>query len=110
MLVVLAIGILLCVAGVVLLVDLLGAAGFVMRRVTTQPLGELAPGFAAGRKGFRVYATLVLAIGITCLGLAWSSVVAAPGVGLMMLGAVGFVVASAVAILGEVRTYRNLKR
>jgi len=69
------IGVLLFVAGFVLLLNLFGAADFVMRRVTSQPLGELAPGFAASRRGFRTYAVLVLAIGILCLGLAataWS--------------------------------------
>src|SRR5258708_13120621 len=67
--VVLVIGVVLALAGLVLLVNLLGAADVVMRRVTSQPLGELAPGFAASRRGFRTYAVLVLAIGILCLAL-----------------------------------------
>ena len=108
--VVLVIGVLLSVAGLVLLLNLFGAADLVMRRVTSQPLGELAPGFAASRRGFRIYAVLVLAIGILCLGLAataWSILL---GAGLLFLGALTFVVASAIAIAGEVETYRALKR
>jgi hypothetical protein len=108
--VVLVIGVLLFVAGVVLLLNLFRAGDLVMRRVTSQPLGELAPGFAASRRGFRIYAVLVLAIGILCLGLAataWSILL---GAGLLFLGALTFVVASAIAIAGEVETYRALKR
>jgi hypothetical protein len=104
MLVVLAIGILLCGAGVVLLVNLFGAADAVIARVTSRSLGELAPGFAASRTGFRVYAMLVLAVGIgvTALALDILFVVA--------LAVLVFVAASVIAIAGEVRTYRELKR
>jgi hypothetical protein len=108
--IVLVIGALLGVAGLVLLVNLFGAGDLVMRRVTTQPLGELAPGFAASRRGFRVYAVLILAVGILCLGLAataWSILL---GAGLLVLGALTFVIASVIAIVGEVDTYRALKR
>jgi hypothetical protein len=102
--------VLLCVAGLVLLFNLFGAADLVMRRVTSQPLGELAPGFAASQRGFRVYAVLVLAVGILCLGLAataWSILL---GAGLLVIGALTFAVASVIAIVGEVETYRALKR
>jgi hypothetical protein len=108
--IVLAIGVLLCLAGLVLLVNLFGAADLVMRRVTTQPLGELAPGFAASSRGFRTYAVLVVAIGILCLGLAATALSIPLGAGLLVLGVVAFVIASVIAIAGEVETYRALKR
>jgi hypothetical protein len=110
MLVVLAIGILLCTAGVVLLVNLLGAGDLVIRRVTSRPLGELAPGFAASRRGFKIYATLVLSVGILCLGLAGTGWFLPLGAGLIVLGAVVFGIASVVAIRGEVETYQGLTR
>jgi hypothetical protein len=106
---VLAIGVLLCVAGVVLLLNVGGAGDLVMRRVTSQPLGELAPGFAASRHGFQTYATLVIAIGVFAVGLGVAGFSALIGAGLMGLGVVAFVVASAIAIAGEVKTYRALK-
>jgi len=108
--IVLGIGVLLCVAGLVLLVNLLGAADLVMRRVTSQPLGELAPGFAASRRGFRVYAVLVLAVGILCLGLAATAWFIPLGAALLVVGALAFGIASVIAIAGEVQTYRALKR
>jgi hypothetical protein len=107
---VLAIGVLICLAGLVLLINLFGAADLVMRRVTTRSLGELAPGFAASRGGFRIYAVLVVAVGILCLGLAATAWFIPLGAGLLVLGALTFGVASVVAIAGEVETYRALKR
>ena len=106
---VVAIGVILCVAGLVLLMNVGGAADVVMRRVTSQPLGELAPGFAASRRGFMTYAALVIAIGVFAVGLGvagWSALI---GAGLMVLGGIAFVVASVIAIAGEVKTYRGLK-
>jgi hypothetical protein len=108
--IVLVIGVLLCLAGFVLLFNLFGAADLVMRRVTSQPLGELAPGFAASHRGFRTYAVLVLAIGILCLGLAATAWSIPLGAALLALGAITFGVASVIAIAGEVETYRALKR
>jgi hypothetical protein len=108
--VVLVIGVLLLLAGFVLLVNLFGAADLVMRRVTSQPLGELAPGFAASRRGFRTYAVLVLAIGILCLGLAATAWSIPLGAGLLIIGALTFGIASVIAIAGEVETFRALKR
>ncbi len=110
MLVVLAIGILLCAAGVVLLLNLFGAGDLVIRRITSRSLGDLAPGFAAGVRGFRIYATLVLSVGILCIGLAATGWFLPLGAGLMVLGALIFGIASAIAITGEVVTYRGLKR
>jgi hypothetical protein len=107
---VLAIGVLLCVAGLVLLLNVGGAGELVMRRVTSQPLGELAPGFAASRRGFQTYAGLVIAIGVFAVGLGVAGLSALIGAGLIVLGVIAFVVASAIAITGEVKTYRALKR
>lgn len=107
---VLAIGVLLCVAGITLLLNLGGAADAVIRKVTSRPLGELAPGFAASRMGFRIYATLVLAIGIAVSGLGIADQSATFGGALLALGLIAFVAASVIAIVGEVRTYRAQKR
>jgi hypothetical protein len=108
--VVLAIGVLLSLAGIILLFNVAGAADAVIRRVTSRSLGELAPGFAASRGGFRIYALLVLAIGVAVIGLGVLSQSAVGGVALLGVGLVTFVAASVVAIVGEVRTYRGLKR
>jgi hypothetical protein len=108
--VVLVIGVLLCVAGLVLLLNLFGAAETVIARVTSRSLGELAPGFAASRRGFRVYAALILAVGILCLGLAATARFIPLGAALLVLGALTFGIASVIAIAGEVETYRALKR
>jgi phosphatidylglycerophosphate synthase len=108
--VVLAIGLLLVVAGLVLLLNLFGAAELVIRRVTSRSLGELAPGFAASRRGFRTYAALILAIGVLCVGLAMTDRSLPLGAALLVLGAITFGIASVIAIAGEVETYRALKR
>ena len=107
---VLAIGVLLCVAGIALLLNLGGSADAVIRKVTSRSLGELAPGFAASRGGFRIYAALVLAIGVAVSGLGILDQSVAFGVGLLAVGLIVFVAASVIAIVGEVRTYRALKR
>jgi hypothetical protein len=108
--VVLAIGVLLCVAGTALLFNVGGAADAVIRRVTSRSLGELAPGYAASRAGFKVYAVLVLAIGVAVAGLGLADRSTVVGVGLLLLGMATFAVATVIAIMGEVRTYRALKR
>ena len=108
--VVMAIGVLLVLAGLVLLLNLFGAGDLVMRRVTSQPLGELAPGFAASRRGFRTYAVLVLAVGVLCVGLAETAQFVPLGAALLVVGALLFGIASVIAIAGEIETYRGLKR
>jgi hypothetical protein len=108
--VVLAIGVLFCVAGITLLLNLGGAGDAVIRKVTSRSLGELAPGFAASLDGFRTYASLVLAIGVAVTGLGIVDRATALGVTLLVLGLIGFAVASVIAIVGEVRTFRALKR
>ncbi len=110
MAVVLAIGVALCVAGVVLLLNLFGAGDYVIRRVTSKYLGSLPPGYAASKRGFRIYAALVLAIGVVCLGLGLTFPLLPVGVGLIVVGAVGFGIASVAAIAGEIETARGNKQ
>jgi hypothetical protein len=105
-----AIGVLLCVAGITLLFNVGGAGDAVIRRVTSRSLGELAPGFAASLSGFRVYAGLILSIGVAVAGLGVADRSAVLGVGLFLVGVAVFAAGSLLAIVGEVRTYRALKR
>ena len=107
---VLAIGVVLSAAGLVLLFNVGGAADGVIKRVTSQSLGDLAPGFASTRRGFNIYATLVLAVGSFALGLAIASWDVAIGTSLMVLGGITFAGASVIAIAGEIETFRALKR
>ena len=107
---VIAIGVLLWVAGLILLFNVAGAADAVIRTLTSRSLGELAPGFAASPRGFKVYAVLILEVGVAVTGLGIAASSAVLGSALLALGIIGFLVASAIAIAGEVRTYRALKR
>ena len=90
--------------------NLFGAADVVIRRVTSRALGELAPGFAASRRGFRTYAALVIAVGVLCVGLAMTAQFIPLGAALLGVGALLFGIGSVVAIAGEIETYRALKR
>jgi hypothetical protein len=108
--VVLAIGILLTAAGLVLLFNLFGAGDYVIRSVTSKYLGSLPPGFAASRRGFQIYATLLIAVGIVCIGLGITDKALPIGAGLIVVGAVIFGIASVVAIAGEVDTARGHNR
>ena len=103
------IGALLCIVGVALLFNVGGTGDLVVRRVTSRSLGDLAPGYAASPGGFRVYATLVLAIGVAVVGVGIADRSAILGAGLLVTGVGVFAVASVIAIAGEVRTYRALK-
>jgi hypothetical protein len=107
---VLTLGVLICAVGAVLLLNLFGAADVVIQRVTSRSLGELAPGFAATPRGFRVYAGLVLTVGIVCVGLGVIGRSIPLAAGLIVLGAMAFGIASVIAIAGEVEIYRALKR
>ena len=104
------IGVLLCLVGIALLFNVGGAGALVVRRVTSRSLGELAPGYAASPGGFKVYATLILAIGVAVAGLGFADRSAVLGAGFLVVGVGGFIVASVIAIAGEVRTYRAVKR
>ena len=110
MAVVLAIGLAISGAGLVLLLNLFGAGDYVMRRVTSRYLGTLPPGFAASKRGFRIYAVLVLAVGLLCLGLAATEWLLPLGAGLLVVGAITFGVGSMVAIAGEVEVARGDKK
>jgi len=81
----------------------------VISRVTSRPLGTLAPGFAATRWGYAIYVGLVQSIGLALLGLGLSAYRPST-IGLFLVGAGAFVGLSIAAIAGEVRTYRALKR
>src|SRR2546421_5371345 len=86
--VVLAIGVALSVAGLVLLLNLFGAGDHVIRSVTSRDLGSLPPGFAASKRGFRIYAVLVIAVGVLCLGLAATTWLLPLGAAMLVAGAV----------------------
>jgi len=107
---VLAIGVLFFAAGFVLLLNVFAAGDYVIRHLTSRSLGQLAPGFAATARGLRTYATLLLAIGVVCLGLGGLGRSVVLGAALLVLGAMIFGVASIVAIAGEIDTYRALKK
>jgi hypothetical protein len=106
----LVVGVLISLAGIALLLNVGGAGDFVIRRVTSRSLGELAPGYAASRRGFKVYATLVLAVGVAVSGLEITDRSPIIGLTLLVVGIGAFLIASVIAIVGEVRTYRALKR
>lgn len=105
--VVLAIGILLALLGFAWLLNVFGAADYTIRRVTSRYLGTLPPGFAATTRGFRVYAVLVLALGVLCIGLGTTEQFLPVAAGLIIIGAIAFGIASMVAIAGEVDVYRK---
>ena len=106
----LVIGGLIVAIGIVLALNILGAGAFVMRNVTSRYLGSLPPGYAASRSGFRVYALLVIAIGLLFAGFGAAETSVPVGVALFAVGAVAFVVLSVLAIRGESQTYRELNR
>lgn len=105
-----AIAALFILGGVVLLLDLGGAARALIRRVTSRSLGSLAPGYAADRNGLRVYAGLLIAIGTALAGVTLATASPLAGGLLFAAGGAGFLVATALVIRGEVRTYRALPK
>jgi hypothetical protein len=90
--------------------NLFGAGDVVIRRVTSRDLGSLPPGFAASKRGFRIYAVLLIAVGVLCLGLAATTWLLPLGAAMLVAGAITFGIASMVAIAGEVETARGQKR
>ena len=105
----LVIGAVIALLGVVLSVNLLGAGDFVMRHVTRRYLGSLPPGYAASKMGFRVYAVLVISIGLLFAGFGIAETSTSLGVVVFAAGAVGFIVLSVLAIRGEIATARAPK-
>lgn len=105
--IVLAIGIILCAAGLAWLLNVFGAADYTIRRITSRYLGSLPPGFASTVRGFRVYAILVLSLGVICLGVGSLDRSVPLAAGLLVVGAITFGIASMLAIAGEVETARK---
>jgi hypothetical protein len=85
-------------------VVLFAARDTIIRRVTSKSLGSLAPGFAAGKLGYAVYAALLGDFGLVVLGFGLGNVY------LIMVSVALFVCGSIAGIAGEVAVYRNLKR
>jgi len=83
---------------------------WLIRHVTSRSLGSLAPGYASSDRGVRIYTGLVRALGVIVLSLWVLSWSVETGGLLLIVGAGGFVVLSAIAIAGEVTTYRAIKR
>ena len=103
-------GWLLVLVGGALAVNFAGSGDFVIRNLTSRSLGTLAPGFAASPTGFRVYATLISSIGMVLAGLGWLDRSPVVGIILVAIGLFVFLADSVIVIVGEVRTYRALKR
>ncbi len=105
--IVLAIGIALCVVGSAWLLNVFGAADYMIKRVTSRYLGSLPPGFAATVRGFRVYSVLILALGVLCVGVGTIERSIPLAAGLLVIGAITFGIASMIALAGEVETARK---
>ena len=103
-----ALGLLILVVGGILYTKV--AADFLIRNLTSRSLGTLAPGYAASRSGIRVYSNVIASFGIVVIGLGATDWAGSLGAFVAVVGLVMFVAFSAVAIVGEVRTYRALKR
>ena len=105
-----ALGLLILLAGGILYTKVAGAADFLIKNLTSRSLGTLAPGYAASRSGFRVYSNVIASFGIVVIGLGATDWAGSVGAFVAVVGLVMFVAFSAAAIVGEVRTYRALKR
>ena len=105
-----ALGLLILLAGGVLYGNIAGAADFVIKNLTSRSLGSLAPGYAASPLGFRVYSNVIASFGFVVIGLGATDWAGSVGAFVAVVGLVMFVAFSAVAIVGEVKTYRALKR
>src|SRR5437899_10344183 len=102
---VIAIGVVLSAAGLVLLFNVGGAGDMVIKRVTSQSLGDLAPGFASTKRGFNIYATLILAVGVFALGRGVAGSYVPIGTSLMVRVVITWCVASVRAIAGDIVTF-----
>lgn len=105
-----ALGLLILAAGLALFFDLGGAARTLIRRVTSRSLGGLAPGYAADPIGMRVYAFLLVGLGLALTGVGVLPGSLLAGAALLALGVADFLVASVLIVVGEVRTYRALPK
>jgi hypothetical protein len=104
------IGTALLLVSLVLGLDFGGAGKAVIRNLTSRSLGQLAPGYAASPVGFKVYAAMLGSIGLVLVGLDAATKAAVAGLLAMTVGVIAFLLLSILAIVGEVRTYRALKR
>jgi hypothetical protein len=100
----LVIGGVIALLGAVLAMNLLGAGDYVMRNLTSRYFGSLPPGYAASKAGFRVYAVLVIAIGALFAGFGIAETTVPAGLAVFVVGAIGFIVLSVLAIRGEIAT------
>ena len=105
-----ALGLLILLAGGILYANVAGAADSLITNLTSRSLGTLAPGYAASSSGIKVYANVVASFGIVVIGLGATDWAGSVGAFVAFVGVVLFVAFSAIAIVGEVRTYRALKR
>jgi hypothetical protein len=96
------------VAGLIIF-DAFGFGRFVIRHLTSKPLGGLAPGYAATLPGLKAYALVLMFCGLALGGLALAAEVPLAGLAAITGSLLGFVLTSIVAIVGEVKTYRVLK-
>jgi hypothetical protein len=103
-----ALGLLILLAGGFLYTKVVGA--FLIKNLTSRSLGTLAPGYAASPSGIRVYANVIASFGIVVIGLGATDWAGRMGAFVAVVGLVMFVAFSAIAIAGEVKTYRALKR
>jgi hypothetical protein len=103
-----ALGLLILLAGGFLYTNV--ASDFLIKNLTSRSLGTLDPGYAASPSGIRVYANVIASFGIVVIGLGATDWAGSMGAFVAVVGLVMFVAFSAVAIVGEVRTYRALKR
>ena len=94
--------------GLGLLTNAAGLADLAISRITSKDLGSLAPGYAASRSGLRVYALLIVAIGLVLIGVGLAFQATAAGLWVMAVGLVTFLVSSVLILRGEVATYRTL--
>ena len=100
----LVIGGLIALLGAVLWLNVLGAGDLAIRTITSRYLGSLPPGFAASQGGFRVYALLVIAIGLLFAGFGIAESFVGAGIAVFAIGAIAFIVLSVLAIRGEITT------
>jgi hypothetical protein len=105
-----AIGSVLILVMLVLAFDIAGAQKAVIKNLTSKSLGTLAPGFAASRIGITLYACLLGSFGLFLSGLGVAQSDARLGGYAAIAGLGCFALLSLAAIVGEVNTYRALKR
>jgi hypothetical protein len=103
-----ALGLLILLSGGILYTNV--GSNFLIKNLTSRSLGTLAPGYAASRSGIRVYSNVIASFGIVVIGLGATDWAGTMGAFVAVVGLVMFVAFSAVAIVGEVRTYRALRR